>query len=69
MEDLRASLRATVEKPFEIKGWEILLIQIFIERPPAARLNNTEDLDYRVSLIGERKYGYRYKEISIMRTV
>jgi hypothetical protein len=53
----------------KLKGWEILLIQIFIECPPAARLNNTEDLEYRVSLIGERKYGYRYKEVSIMRTV
>lgn len=58
-----------MKSPLKLKGWEILLIQIFIECPPAARLNNTEDLEYRVSLIGERKYGYRYKKVSIMRTV
>ena len=37
-----------MKSPLKLKGWEILLIQIFIDCPPAARLNNTEDLEYRV---------------------
>lgn len=66
-EDLWASLRAKVEKPFEIKRLgnfthsNIYWVSTSCKAKQHRRLG--------VSLIGERKYGYRYKEASIMRTV